>query len=214
MPRTTPASSAKLNGVASASGYGSTRLAVNRAAIGIEVRGRSQESSQRAAFYPEKLTSGGFTIGLVFSEWGDYNGFFNWIREYGYKASRPGGGAGVMRIIIPAVGIDRAGVPQGGITYGDSVGANLYGMTIDFEGTDNPVLIDSASIPISRFVLPTAQVEHGQYFYPDGIQLGGQDYGEDTLFDIAENERAVAAAGQAQVQQDIAGVLAGIGLPF
>lgn len=164
-----------------AGGYGSVAVKVESVEYGINIISSEAEARNRRAFYVVKHTPGMFDLGLVFKNYDEIYTFAKWMSGYFKKLQDPDLNLGVMRVIVPSRHFDRMGVPSGAVPLGDNLEDTARRMTLSFIGTKDPVALNSDLI--SKFAAPPNQSFEAPYFYPDGVQLGGEDVGIDWAMD-------------------------------
>lgn len=167
------------NCVLSASGYGTWRAKCLGFAHGLTiVQGAPDETRNARAFYFSRRAEDRFGLTLVFSSWGDYRAFGDWIRGYGIQASTPGTPVGSMRVMVPSRGFDKVGVPSRGTVFSAEVGTIAYRMVLTFVGARETA--DSAPPSVSKFMASTDP--DSIYFYPAGKQLKAGEAVENNLY--------------------------------
>jgi len=140
--------------------------------VSTESQGRTQR-----ALYPMKQVPGQFAIKVALIGYNEHTHFSNWLSEYSMFALNPsrGGPYPQMIVSVPSRRFQRSGVPLTGVEYGDHVGAILWNREVIFETTGEPW--DSKKPRYSQYEDPeNAQAyRENRYFYPSGIQLGGDE---------------------------------------
>lgn len=158
-------------------GYGAKTAICRKISHGMGIVSTQGQSRNGSAFYPTKVTSGSFTVELVFADHGEYTEFARWMEGYCRRAADPDGQVSAMRVICPARNFDKVAIPQGEqgppVSYGDAWDAVTYTLTIGFEGSRDPLEFDSPLI--SKFVKADVDWETSQNFYPAGNLQQGED---------------------------------------
>jgi hypothetical protein len=125
------------------------------------------------AYYPHRLAPARFYIRVLLKGYAERKAFADYMQMYASYVMNPGLPAGPkfpdMRVLIPARGFDREGVPLSGVEWGDVIGGMLWTPTITFETTREPQ--DTEKWATSQFV--NAEDPDLKYFWPMGTQLGG-----------------------------------------
>lgn len=153
--------------------FGSMRVNVTAVSHGISVVQYSTSGQTRTqqAFYPAKRTSGSFELDLAFATYKGYESAADWLTRYQMWAANPKSRPRPARVLIPSRNFDKIGVLEGGVTYGDTVGAIVRRMQLAFVGSRDPLLLNSNNR--SEFLMPDTTSEMLTYLYP-GSQVKGK----------------------------------------
>lgn len=126
----------------------------------------------RRVFYPHRMSSGEFTLGLVLSGHAEREAFTSFLNGFAAVLLDPGAGVlASMEVSVPVRGFARRGVPTTGIEWGDRLGQVVFRPKVVFETAFEP--LDADPDPAVSSAPPIAAVGDGavQYFYPFGTQL-------------------------------------------
>jgi hypothetical protein len=133
----------------------------------------SSSARNARAYYPHRPTPSRFYLRVLLKGYSERKAFADWMQGYANFVMNPGLPAGDkfpdMRVLLPARGFDREGVPLSGFEWGNTVGAMVWTPVITFECTREPQ--DTESWAPSKFV--DAKDPDMKYFWPMGTQLGG-----------------------------------------
>lgn len=136
--------------------------------IADESMGRNSRS-----YYPHRVAPARFYLRVLLKGRSERKTFTDWMQRYADYVMDPGLAAGErfpdMRVLVPARGFDREGVPLSGMEWGNAVGAMMWTPTVVFETTREPQ--DTATYDLSSF--KGAEDPDMKYFWPMGTQLGG-----------------------------------------
>lgn len=153
--------------------YSSFRVRADVLGHGMTMVSDSSSARNARAYYPHRPTPSRFYIRVLLRGYNERKAFADWMQGYANYVMNPGLAAGDkfpdMRVLLPARGFDREGVPLSGFEWGDSVGTIVWSPVITFECTREPQ--DPDSIASSRF--ENASDPDMKYFWPMGTQLGG-----------------------------------------
>lgn len=163
----------------SAEGYGNREATITAIDYGLDITAGSDQAKNYTVFYPKYTSRGSVAVKFEFRGWTAYNDFAQWIAAYGRKLSLPRNTIGPMRVMCFPMGFDISAVPASGLGFGDEVGKAKYELLITFEGASSAE--DFENPLVSKFRRATVNASDSIYFYPGGIQLGGDD-GIDPLY--------------------------------
>lgn len=135
-------------------------------------------SRTRRAYYPHRLSASQFSMMVILKGYNERTLFSNFLNDYVSRALDPSQTSGYaqMAVLMPVRNFFREGVPLNGIQWGTSTGAMLWKPMITFETTFDQGIGDGQTAPLSEFILDkraTDQAPELKYFYPEGIQLSG-----------------------------------------
>lgn len=158
----------------------SRRVRCDALSYGIDVVSSEDVGRLSRTFNPHHTDSHSFSLRIVCSTHEEFTELNTWLHDF-VKSTIQGKGT-VMRVQVPSRDFDRVGVLQGGIEFGTHVGEVTFPITLTFIGARDAVTTTTAIL--SQFVPSgTDYKEYGQYFYPAGTQLSGDErpssYGED-----------------------------------
>ncbi|WP_145911444.1 hypothetical protein [Kitasatospora viridis] len=127
----------------------------------------------RRAYYPHRSAPAQFTLQPLLVGVDERTAFSDWMQSYADLIMDPGRAGLVtpMRVLIAARSFDREGVPLRGIEWGDKVGGIIWTPSVVFETTREPQ--DPDTFTPSQAVLGTSADADMRYFWPTGVQLGG-----------------------------------------
>ena len=185
-------------------GYGVLRLHATSVSFGIFIVASESQSRHRKAMYVAAKTSGSFTLGLAFYSYAEKELFSRVMLHYGNNLTRNIVGS-PCRVMIPSVidsktgkGLDRVGIPETGIPFGDNVADVARRVEVKFLGTSdpyNPVGIKDTGLVSNvigaEYLGAIKKDPMAAYYYPSGSQLSGKGYGVDTLYDSVPGEIAM-----------------------
>jgi hypothetical protein len=175
-------------------------------------------SRTRRAFYPHRLTSAQFVLGIQLKGEDEYRSFSSWLATYAdyvLNIDLAFGEFPSMAVVVPSMNFMRKGVPLSGYEWGDRVGGMVWTPEVLFESAGEPLEVAPTLSSVKG--LASMIGNDVRYFYPTGTQLGGNQIPADgtytkvvTIEDMiaaesVANDAAVAAtvAGQGH-RQDIA----------
>lgn len=147
---------------------------------GVRMVADESTSRTRRAYYPHRLSAAPFTIEALINGYNERVAFSNYLYDYTQRALDPGldGRFPQMTVMVASRKFSRQGVPLDGIAWGTHVGAFVWRPRVTFETTMDTSLGDTADPSVSSFVLDslaTSRAPELKYFYPSGIQLGGDE---------------------------------------
>jgi hypothetical protein len=166
---------------------------------GMKVLFDESASRTRRAFYPHRLTSAQFVLGIQLSGEDEYKSFSSWMATYAafiLNIDLAFGEFPSMVVSIPSQGFLRKGVPLAGYDWGDHVGAMVWNPQVIFESAGEPL----ETVPVLSSVQGYSSTADRdvKYFYPTGTQLGGNDVPADgtytKVYTIQDIINATAAA--------------------
>jgi hypothetical protein len=160
------------------------RVRANMLAYGMAVIYEESSSRINRAFYPHRLSSAQFAMGVELNGEDEYKSFSAWMATYaGWALSQDTGSTfPSMTVALPARGFLRKGVPLDGYDWGDHVGAMVWSPVITFETADDPINRQSR-LNISTVNAAVASVDRDvRFFYPTGTQLTGNAAPPDGTF--------------------------------
>lgn len=141
---------------------------------GMKVIYDESQARVRKAFYPHRLSSAQFMVGVDLVGEAEYKSLSNWLASYADYILDPDlrfGEFPSMAVSIPSRDFLRKGVPLSGYEWGDAVGKMVWTVGMTFEtagepGERNPALSKVGGIAMYD--------KDSRYFYPTGTQLSGQ----------------------------------------
>lgn len=148
---------------------------VSALSYGVKVIYDESQARVRKAFYPHRLSSAQFSIGLELVGEPEYVSFNRWLAEYaryllGTDLSISQFPA--MTVSVPSRRFLRRGVPVQGYAFGDHVGAMLWEPQIVFEAAEEPLDASQKNLALSRFDAGLTSIDPAvRYFYPGSTQL-------------------------------------------
>ncbi len=142
---------------------------------GMKVIYDESQARVRKAFYPHRLSSAQFMVGIDLIGQQEHTSFTNWLASYADYVLDPNlrfGEFPAMAVAIPARNFLRKGVPITGYEWNDNVGKMVWSPSLVFEtagepGEDEPRLSRVGGIAMYG--------NESRYFYPTGTQLSGDD---------------------------------------
>ncbi|MET7363278.1 hypothetical protein ABZS76_33240 [Streptomyces sp. NPDC005562] len=162
------------------------RVRVDSLGHGLSMIADESMARNARAYYPHRLAPARFYLRVLLNGYGERKAFADWMQRYADYVMNPGLPAGTkfpdMRVLLPARGFDREGVPLSGFEWGDTIGGMVWTPTITFETTREPQ--DTELWTTSVFA--DANDPDMKYFWPMGTQLGGNAIpsgGYDTIID-------------------------------
>jgi hypothetical protein len=191
--------------------HSSFRVRADVVGHGMTMVADSSSARNARAYYPHKVTPSRFYLRVLLKGYSERKAFADWMQGYANYVMNPGLAAGNkfpdMRVLLPARGFDREGVPLSGFEWGNTIGAMIWTPVITFECTREPQ--DPKTISASSF--QDAQDPDLKYFWPMGTQLGGNavpsgnyqtiDPSQDGGSDIGQGE-APLLPGDVHVRDD------------
>lgn len=151
------------------------RVRANILTHGMRVIYDESQARVRKAFYPHRLSSAQFLVGVELVGEAEYSSFTNWMAAYADFVLDPNlrfGEFPSMAVSIPSRDFLRKGVPLTGYEWGDRVGAMVWSVGLTFETAGE----SGEKAPALSRVGGAAQYDPDvRYFYPTGTQLGGSD---------------------------------------
>lgn len=193
----------RFNGTLSATNYGAKRVTIEKVTYAVEFIADQDQTRMGRAYYAKQMTAAPFQIAIVCASHGEAQVLADWFKGYGDRAASGHAQVGSMRVTVPSRQFDKMGVPSTGIVFGDDRTSVLYRMNISFAGTGDPIgglgLVDTTAKGVSTFSMPEDESKILPHFYPGGVQLSGDDMGEDLLYD-----RGTLTPEEVQRQIDLA----------
>jgi hypothetical protein len=151
------------------------RVRANLLMHGMQIIADESQGRTRKAFYPHRLSSAQFAVGIELKGEDEYTSFSNWLAGYAkyvLDMNLRSGEFPAMGVSIPAHGFLKKGVPLTGYEWGDKVGAMVWTPTITFETVQEPG--DPENLALSKVGGLVALTDPTtQYFYPTGPLLSG-----------------------------------------
>lgn len=154
------------------------RVRVETIRHGITMVSEEAQARMVRAFYPHRVTTQRFYLGILLKGYAEHRDLSEWLMDYVSYAVDPNY-AGIFRamnVSIPSREFSHKGVPLAGFHWGDKVGKIFWGTTLEFEAAYEPWAQEQ---PNTSAVDNLAEVyereKSAQYWYPEGIQLGGDD---------------------------------------
>lgn len=163
------------------------QVRTNMVTHGMKVLFDESASRTHRAFYPHRLTSAQFILGIQLVGEDEYRSFTSWLASYAEYildidlAFDKSGEFPSMVVQVPSQNFIRKGVPLAGYEWGDRVGAMVWEIQVPFESAGEP----------GEVVAPTTSTVKGysstvdrdlKYFYPTGTQLGGNQVPPDGTY--------------------------------
>lgn len=179
----------------------SYQVRTNMIAHGMKVLFDESASRTHRAFYPHRLTSAQFALGIQLVGEDEYRSFSSWLATYAdfiLNIDLAFGEFPSMAVTVPSQNFMRKGVPLSGYEWGDRVGAMLWNPQIIFESAGEPLDIDPRLSRVEGYSKTAGR--DMRYFYPTGTQLSGNDVPADgTYTKVVTIEDMIAAAAPASV---------------
>jgi hypothetical protein len=175
-------------------------------AHGMKVLFDESASRTRRAFYPHRLTSAQFALGIQLKGDEEYKSFSSWLASYADFILNVDLGFGefpTMSVTIPSQNFMRFGVPLSGFEWGDKVGAMLWSPQVIFESAGEP--LEFAPRMSSLGNLGATVDKDVRYFYPSGQQLSGTQVPADGTYTQVITMESMIAAGLAAGTGDAQG---------
>lgn len=155
------------------------RVRCNKIVHGTQMIADESQARLRRAYYPHRVSTQQFGIGVLLIGWAERKSFSNWLSTYASYALDPDvGGTNypTMYVSVPSREFGQRGVPLTGFEWGDHVGSMVFTPTVMFEAAYEPW--DKAQPDITRVEntwAAFAKDDAVKYFYPFGTQLSGED---------------------------------------
>ena len=155
------------------------KVRANLITHGVTVLYDESASRIRRAFYPHRLTSAQFTIGIQLNGDEEFRSFSSWMANYVDYLLDPNLAFDlfpVMTVAIPSKSKNpsedflRDGVPMSGFEWGDHVGAMVWQPQVVFESAGEHGIVPKLSRVEGLSAIADKNV---RYFYPTGTQLNG-----------------------------------------
>lgn len=158
----------------------SFQVRVGQIQHGVQMVADESTSRTRRAYYPHRLSATQFSIQVILSSYSERTLFSNYLNDYSKRALDPNlaGQFPQMQVQVPVRKFVRWGVPLNGIEWGEHIGAVIWTPTVTFETTIDWSIGDNNAPKVSSFALSTLASDQSpelKYFYPQGIQLSGND---------------------------------------
>lgn len=153
------------------------RVRCNLLTHGMTVLYEESQARVKRAFYPHRLSSAQFLLGVQVVGQAEYRSLSSWLATYADYVLEPGlrfGEFPAMAVSVPSRDFLRKGVPLSGMEWGDRVGAMVWSPQIVFETSEEP-LDRNKKVALSHVGGPGLYEKTTKFFYPTGTQLGGQD---------------------------------------
>ncbi len=151
------------------------RVRANVLTHGMKVIYDESQARVRKAFYPHRLSSAQFMVGIELVGEVEHSSFTNWMAGYADYILDPNlrfGEFPSMAVAIPSRDFLRKGVPLTGYEWNDTVGKMVWAHSLVFETAGEP----GESAPgLSRVGGIALYGNESRYFYPTGTQLSGDD---------------------------------------
>lgn len=157
------------NGRMSNTVLGAVDLRVNTIQIEVAIRTRESDSAQHKVLYPQYVSSGSFSLGLIHKTLAERDAFNQWVAQYMERASSNRLSSAWVTVSVPARRFTRKAVPRGTLNFGDSTEqrGKPYTTTLQFVAASDPT---SRITSVSR-VLHSADPSLLTH-YPSGVQAG------------------------------------------
>lgn len=159
------------------------KVRVNSISHGHQMIYDESQARLRRAFYPHRVTTRRFFIGVVLKGYEERRSFTNWMSSYLGYALNPDLATNAdptMFISVPSYEFTHRGIPLSGYEWGDHVGSMIFNPVLAFEAAYEPW--DKSKPAVTR-VDNTWQAFSSdkaiQHFYPFGTQLSGDDVPRD-----------------------------------
>ena len=164
---------------------------------GVKVIYDESQARIRKAFYPHRLSSAPFSVGVLLVGEKEFVSFNRWLSEYATYLLTTDLSASqfpAMAVSIPSRRFLRRGVPTQGFAFGDHVGAMIWTPTIIFESAEEPSDPSQKSLALSRYVKTSASLDPAtEYFYPTSTQLSGNEAPPDGTYVLPMTAAAISA---------------------
>lgn len=151
------------------------RVRANLLTHGMKIIFDESQARVRKAFYPHRLSSAQFMVGIELVGEVEQRSFTNWMAAYADFVLNPDlrfGEFPSMAVAIPSRNFLRKGVPLSGYEWSDAVGKMVWSTGLVFETAGEP----GEKVPALSRVTGMAMYDPDvRYFYPTGTQLGGSD---------------------------------------
>lgn len=155
-------------------------------------------SRTRRAFYPHRLSSAQFALGIELIGDAEHTSFTNWLASYAdyvLDTNLRFGEFPSMAVSVPSRNFLKKGVPLSGYDWNDAVGKMLWTPQIVFETAEEP---GDRAVPLSKVGGLLALTDREmRYFYPTGNQLAGQAAPPDGTYSKPVDAESLAALTQA-----------------
>lgn len=164
------------------------RVRCNLVTHGMTVLYEESQARIRKAFYPHRLSSAQFALGVELVGYNEHRSLSSWLARYADYVLDPDlrfGEFPAMAVSVPSRNFLRKGVPIAGIEWGDRVGAMVWTPQIVFETSEEP-LDRNKRVALSKVGGEVALTDRvTRFFYPSGDQLGGKDTPPDGTYSRA-----------------------------
>jgi len=152
------------------------RVRANMLNHGMKIIFDESQSRLDRAFYPHRLSSAQFAVGVQLKGEDEYRSFTSWMATYAERALNLDVASGEfpsMMVSIPSHGFLKKGVPLSGYEWSDMVGAMVWSVQVVFETAEEP-LDPNNRVQHSHVEGLRAKTDRDvRYFYPTGTQLSG-----------------------------------------
>lgn len=143
---------------------------------GMQVIYEESQSRTRRAFYPHRLSSAQFTLGIQVVGEAEYTSLSGWLASYAEYVLSPNlrfGEFPAMAVSLPSRNFIKKGVPLSGYEWGDEVGKMMWTLGVTFETSEEPA--DAGRLIQPSYATGAAlYARDTRFFYPTGTQLSGQ----------------------------------------
>lgn len=189
-------------------------------AVGYGLQQIASESMSRTrrAFYPRNVVATNFNIQLILNGVTERASFSNYIQSYVTNFLSPQSSfPPIMTFTCTSMNISQTGIPVQGFEWGNSVGAMIWTPTIVMQPTDPTFspsgvqrtggsgisFFDETSFAAAQKLTPDVK-----YFYPEGIQLTGDQAPPNGTW---TGTAPIATLSASAVDQTAQGVAKGLG---
>lgn len=150
------------------------KVRANVVTHGMKVIYDESQARVRKAFYPHRLSSAQFMVNVQLIGEDEYVSFASWMAgyaDYVLDLNLRSGEFPAMAVSVPSRDFARKGVPLTGFEWGDNVGLMVREIPIMFETAGEPGEKPPGLSKVGGIAL---YGNESRYFYPNGIQLSGE----------------------------------------
>lgn len=152
------------------------RIRVNTITHGITMLGSESQARMVRSFYPHRVTTQRFFVGVLVKGYQEHKDLTNWLMSYVAYAIDPNhaGPFRTMSIRIPSHDFSHRGIPLNGYQWGDKVGKIVWNTVLEFEAAYEPWAQAAPNTSgVDNLDAVYAKEKAAKYWYPEGVQLSG-----------------------------------------
>jgi hypothetical protein len=154
------------NALLASANYGAFVCRVTGISHGMKITGEQQDARASQTFLTSRVVEDNFILSIAFAGFQGYQAFGEWMKGYIEAQSGVDSTAKPMRVIVPARGFDKIGIPTSPIPFGDDIAVVVHKVKVTFVAT-----IDPNPTNFSRYFPALNDTIFAPYFYPAGTQL-------------------------------------------